>query len=100
MSPCQAPRVAAITRRRRGSRPADKYAHGWTLPENKSGTGSAYEYVAGLHSAHDLAAHQAACLAKGCPPKLRRWVFQGPAKTPGELWAGAPPAIHQAQPLI
>jgi hypothetical protein len=43
-----------------------------------------------------FAARPTACLARGCPPKLRRWVL----KTPGELCAGAPPAIYQAQPLI
>jgi hypothetical protein len=30
----------------------------------------------GLHSAHDLAARQAARLAQGYSPKFRRWDFQ------------------------
>jgi hypothetical protein len=32
-----------------GPRPADKYVHGWALPENKSGTGNAYVYQARLN---------------------------------------------------
>jgi hypothetical protein len=66
-------KLAAITRWRTRIAAVALPAQAWrAMPMNTKHCWT----VAGLHSAHDLAARQAACLAQGWPPKLRRWDFQ------------------------